>query len=120
MGSCQQMIAKRVAILQSNYIPWRGYFDILGSVDEFIIYDIVQFTKNDWRNRNRIRTANGLQWLTIPVKTSGRFGQTIAETDVDGTAWAGSHWKSISQAYARAPFFANYREQLEAAYDACS
>ncbi|HXG57123.1 MAG TPA: WbqC family protein [Vicinamibacterales bacterium] len=61
------MIAKRVAILQSSYIPWRGYFDIIRNVDEFVLCDVVQFTKNDWRNRNR--TANGLQWLTIPVKT---------------------------------------------------
>jgi len=59
---------KRIAILQSNYIPWKGYFDIINSVDEFILYDEVQYTKNDWRNRNRIKTANGPLWLTIPVR----------------------------------------------------
>lgn len=58
---------KKIAILQSNYIPWKGYFDIIASVDEFILYDDVQFTKNDWRNRNKIKTQNGLQWLSIPV-----------------------------------------------------
>lgn len=113
------MIAKRVAILQSNYIPWRGYFDIIRSVDEFILYDVVQFTKNDWRNRNQIRTANGLLWLTIPVKTSGRFGQSIADTEIAGAGWAASHWKSIAEAYARAPHFAAYRRQFEEAYAAC-
>jgi len=56
---------KRVAILQSNYIPWKGYFDIIGMVDEFIIYDEVQYTKNDWRNRNKIKTPTGAQWITI-------------------------------------------------------
>ena len=70
---------KRIAILQSNYIPWRGYFDIIGSVDEFLIYDSAQYTKNDWRNRNRIKTANGPTWLTIPVATAGQFYQPIAD-----------------------------------------
>lgn len=114
------MITKRVAILQSNYIPWRGYFDIIGLVDEFILYDVAQFTKNDWRNRNRIRTAAGEQWLTIPVVTSGRFGQTIDETEIVASDWAERHWKGISQAYARAPHFDRYRDVLEAAYADCA
>ena len=114
------MIAKRVAILQSNYIPWRGYFDIIGLVDEFILYDVAQYTKNDWRNRNRIRTAAGEQWLTIPVVTSGRFGQTIEETEILPSDWAERHWKGISQAYARAPHFEQYRELLAAAYAECA
>ena len=58
---------KKVAILQSNYIPWKGYFDLISYVDEFIIYDDMQFTKNDWRNRNKIKTPQGLNWITIPV-----------------------------------------------------
>jgi hypothetical protein len=58
---------KKVAILQSNYIPWKGYFDIINSADEFIIFDDAQFTKNDWRNRNRIKSLQGVQWITIPV-----------------------------------------------------
>jgi hypothetical protein len=106
----------RIAILQSNYIPWRGYFDILNLVDQFLIYDIVQYTKDDWRNRNRIKTAQGPQWLTIPVATSGKFGQTIAETRIADRTWAAKHWKSISQAYARAPFFEMYRDRFADAY----
>lgn len=112
-------VSKRVAILQSNYIPWRGYFDIISLVDEFIVYDVAQFTKNDWRNRNRIKTAQGPQWLSIPVLTAGRSTQTIAETRVASPDWAEKHWRSISQAYARAPFFKTYRERLESAYVAC-
>jgi hypothetical protein len=113
------MIPKRVAILQSNYIPWRGYFDIIGLVDEFIVYDVAQYTKNDWRNRNRIRTAQGVQWLTIPIVTSGRFGQTIAEAEIASPAWAGRHWKAIAQAYARAPFFELYAPALASVFEAC-
>ena len=67
---------KKVAIVQSNYIPWRGYFDLIASVDEFIFFsDDVQFTKRDWRNRNQIRTSTGPKWLTVPVKTKGKFFQ---------------------------------------------
>ena len=69
---------KKVAILQSNYIPWKGYFDIIGSVDEFVLYDDMQYTKNDWRNRNLIKTPNGPAWLTIPVRQE-TLAQTIRE-----------------------------------------
>jgi WbqC-like protein family len=112
-------VGKRVAILQSNYLPWRGYFDILGAVDDFVIYDVVQFTKNDWRNRNRIKTRNGPVWLTIPVQSSGKFGQTIATTRVADPAWADRHWRSLAQAYARAPFFAQYEAAIGATYQRC-
>ncbi|MDC1301759.1 WbqC family protein, partial [bacterium] len=66
------MFSKRVAILQSNYIPWKGYFDLIAYVDEFILFDDMQFTRRDWRNRNKIKTPNGLQWLTVPVNQKGR------------------------------------------------
>jgi hypothetical protein len=108
-------VSRRLAVLQSNYLPWRGYFDIIGCADDFVVYDIVQFTKNDWRNRNRIRTADGVRWLTIPIRTAGRFGQTVAEAQVVNEAWASSHWRSIAQAYARAPFFPEYRAVFEQA-----
>ena len=68
---------KRVAIVQSNYIPWKGYFDMINSVDEFILLDEVQFTRRDWRNRNRIKTPAGPVWLTIPVRAKGKYFQTI-------------------------------------------
>ena len=110
---------KRVAILQSNYIPWRGYFDIVGLVDEFVIFDVVQFTKNDWRNRNRIKTAAGVQWLTIPVATAGKFGQTIAQTRIARSNWTVKHWRAIEQSYSKAPYFEMYRDRLAAAYRAC-
>lgn len=107
---------KRVAILQSNYIPWRGYFDIIGSVDEFVVYDVVQFTKRDWRNRNRVKTAAGLRWLTIPVATSGAYHQTIEETRISDRTWAETHWRTITHAYGKAPHFEQYRARWEALY----
>lgn len=72
---------KKIAILQSNYIPWKGYFDLINMVDEFILYDDVQYTKNDWRNRNKIKTSQGLQWLTIPVYHKN-LEQKINETQI--------------------------------------
>lgn len=110
----------KLAIVQSNYIPWKGYFDLIRAVDTFMILDEVQFTKNDWRNRNRIKTQAGTQWLTIPVATSGRFGQSIAQTRV-AAPWARAHWASVQQSYARATHFADYaptvRELFEQAAD---
>jgi hypothetical protein len=96
-------VGKRVAILQSNYIPWKGYFDIIGAVDEFVIYDTVQYTKNDWRNRNKIKTPDGLQWVTIPVHH--HLAQTIEGTKVSDPRWAKRHWSSLVANYARAAFF---------------
>ena len=77
---------KKVAVLQSNYIPWKGYFEIIKEVDEFIIYDDVQYTKNDWRNRNKILSREGLQWLTILVKQKTIY-QKINETEISRFNW---------------------------------
>ena len=109
---------KKVAILQSNYIPWKGYFDIIASVDEFIFYDEVQYTKRDWRNRNKIKTSNGLQWLSISVQSKGfqQDHQRIIDTQINDISWSTKHWKSIVQNYEKAPFFEEYRELLEDLY----
>lgn len=100
-------VGKRVAILQSNYIPWKGYFDIIAAVDEFILYDQCQYTKNDWRNRNKIKTAAGVQWLTIPV--FHRLGQRIEQTVISDPTWARWHWNALVANYAKAEFFAVHR-----------
>lgn len=98
-------MTKKIAIVQSNYIPWKGYFDLIAAVDEFILYDDVQFTRRDWRNRNLIKTPRGAQWLTVPVQSRGRYRQTIRETEIDGTDWAAKHWQTLSRNYARATHF---------------
>ncbi|UOQ67224.1 WbqC family protein [Hymenobacter volaticus] len=106
---------RKVAILQSNYIPWRGYFDLIASVDEFIVYDDMQYTKNDWRNRNRIRTAHGTQWLSIPVRRN-TLHQSIRDTHVMDLRWAPRHWRTLSQAYTRASCFQFGRDVLADLY----
>lgn len=107
---------KKVAIIQSNYIPWKGYFDIIAAVDEFILYDDMQYTRRDWRNRNQIKTPKGQQWLTVPVKVKGKYHQTIRETEIDGADWAETHWKSIYQNYRRASYFNEIAELFEPIY----
>jgi len=106
---------KRVAILQSNYIPWKGYFDIIHDVDTFIFYDDVQYTTNDWRNRNRIKAETGPQWLTIPV--GKHMHRRICDVPLpsDGS-WAENHWRRIERAYQAAPHFATYGPFFEAIY----
>ena len=94
---------KKIAIVQSNYIPWKGYFDLIASVDEFILYDDMQFTKNDWRNRNKIKTPHGLTWLTVPVGTD--ISRRIRDVEIHASVWQAKHWKTLCANYARAPFF---------------
>jgi hypothetical protein len=106
-----------VAIIQSSYIPWKGYFDVIGLADEFILLDDVQYTRRDWRNRNRIKTAGGSRWLTIPVAHEGpRARQRIADTRVSDSRWATRHWSALTHWYASAPHFRDYRDRFEALY----
>jgi hypothetical protein len=109
---------KRIAISQSNYIPWKGYFDFINSVDEFVLYDDAQFTRRDWRNRNLIKTAAGPKWLTIPVQVKGRFTQKVNETAIAGADWPNRHWRSIALNYARAAHFHDYGAEIEKLYAA--
>jgi hypothetical protein len=110
---------KSVAIVQSCYIPWKGYFDLINSVDEFILYDDRQYTRRDWRNRNRIKTAQGTIWLSIPVRVKGRYLQRIDETEISDPNWSERHWKTVEHAYRDAPYFEHYRDVLERAYLDC-
>lgn len=107
---------KKVAISQSNYIPWKGYFDLIAAVDEFIIYDDTQYTRRDWRNRNIIKTPQGLQWLTVPVAGKGRYLQKICETQILGSSWARNHWKSLAHNYSRSQYFEEVASWLEPIY----
>jgi ribosomal protein L18 len=91
--------------VQSNYIPWKGYFDLMDDVDAFVLLDDVQYTRRDWRNRNRIKAAHGTPWLSIPVTTRGRYEQRIDETRIADRGWARAHWSAIERAYHAAPHF---------------
>ena len=106
----------KVVITQSNYIPWKGYFDSIAIADDFVIYDDMQYTKRDWRNRNVIKTAQGLKWLTIPVEVKGKFFQKINETKVSDINWNKEHWNLIQQNYKKAPYFNEYKDVFEELY----
>ena len=107
---------KKVAIVQSNYIPWKGYFDLINGVDDFVLYDDMQYTRRDWRNRNLIKTPTGPQWLTIPVDVKGKYLQKIKDTKISDSSWANQHMNTIVHNYARAPFYKDYRDALAALY----
>jgi hypothetical protein len=107
---------KTVAIVQSSYIPWKGYFDLINGVDEFILLDDVQFTRRDWRSRNVIKTPQGLTWLSIPVEVKGRYHQRICDTRVADASWARRHWSTIRHNYAKAPCFARYEGVFSSLY----
>jgi len=112
-------VNKKVAVVQSNYIPWKGYFDLINLVDAFILYDTAQYTRRDWRNRNRIKTQNGLIWLTIPVEVKGKYSQKIKDTLISDIGWNRTHWKTITHNYSKAKYFSRYKEQFEELYLGC-
>ncbi|RDI40107.1 WbqC family protein [Falsibacillus pallidus] len=105
---------KKAAIIQSNYIPWKGYFDIIHDVDVFVFLDDVQFTKNDWRNRNQIKTPNGVKWLSIPV--GQHIHRNINEVELTDSRWQKKHWDALKNSYGKAPFFRLYEDFFEHIY----
>jgi hypothetical protein len=115
-GCAVEPMSKTVAVVQSNYIPWKGYFDLIRAADEFILYDDMQYTRRDWRNRNKIKTPHGTEWLTIPVQVKGKYHQAIKDTLVGDPGWRGQHWQSLLHNYGRAPHFRRYRDEVEALY----
>jgi hypothetical protein len=108
----------RCVILQPSYIPWRGYFDLIRRADVFVFYDDVQYDKHGWRNRNRVKTPRGSQWLTIPVRsrgaTSGLLIKDVAITS--GEQWAPTHLETFRRLYAAAPHFADWLPWLQRTY----
>lgn len=108
-----------VSINQPAYLPWLGYFHRIAASDLHIVLDHVQFEKNSFVNRNRVLTANGPTWLTVPVRTKGRFGELpINAVEVDNARdWGAKHWATIRQNYARAPHFAAAGAFLQSIYE---
>lgn len=111
---------RRALITQSNYIPWKGYFDSIKQVDTFVVYDDMQYTKRDWRNRNLIKTEQGLKWLSIPVEVKGKYFQKIKDTKIADKSWNLSHLNIIKQSYKLAPCYKEMREWLEEMYTYCT
>ena len=108
MSSC------RVAVLQSSYIPWKGYFDIAHDVDLFVFLDDVQFTRRDWRSRNKVKTPQGAGWLTIPV--TAERSTRICDVAIPEPHWQEKHWKTLVGNYGRCPHFSTYRDFFEDVY----
>lgn len=107
----------RICIIQSCYIPWRGFFDLIGRCDEYVVFDNVQYVTGHWHNRNRIKTANGVQWLTIPVISKGRSDQPIDQVEIE-KPWADKHWRALELAYRRAPHFEQLGPAVKGWYEA--
>lgn len=106
-----------VAIHQPNYLPWLGYFYKIARADMFVLLDNVQYSKNGFINRNRIKTPQGAAWLTVGVLTKGSFGQSIKDVEINNSLpWASTHVKSIHQNYSKAPYFMDYIALLEDIY----
>jgi hypothetical protein len=106
---------KRICIIQSCYIPWKGFFDLMGRCHEYVIFDEVQYAKRHWHNRNIIKTSSGPLWLTIPVVTKSRFDQPIDEVAI-AEPWAQKHWRSILSNYRKAPHFGVWAPLVEDLY----
>lgn len=107
---------KKVAILQSNYIPWKGVFDLINMVDTFVFLEDVQYTEHDWRNRNKILVGNEAKWLTVPVKNSGRRGQKIYEVEINNNNWAKKHYNAFNINYSKSNSFKDFKWILEEIY----
>ena len=105
----------KVVINQSNYLPWKGYFDLIHDADLFIFHDDLQYTKNDWRNRNKLKTAAGASWFTIPVGADEH--RLICEVRLPADDdWAQRHWRRLEENYRHAPFFARYAPFFRSVY----
>ena len=102
----------KVGTIQSNFLPWRGYFDFIREVDLFIIHDDIQYTKGDWRNRNKIKTPRGTEWITVPVNYR-QTHQLIEETTIENSKpWARNMLSRIQNSYQKAPYFEPYFSEL--------
>ncbi len=110
----------KCVILQPSYIPWRGYFHLIQKADLFVFYDDVQYDKDGWRNRNKIKTPEGTRWLTIPVRSGGKFAnqtQIRAMEMLWDKPWNKNHRQTLHQFYRKAPFYRKYSDLLDGIYE---
>lgn len=105
---------KSVVVLQSNYIPWKGYFDLINEADLFIFYDDNQYTKRDWRHRNKIKASSGPEWIIVPAGSD--TDRLICEVEIKDSTWQQKHWKTLLQNYRNCPHFERYRHFFEDFY----
>ena len=110
------MVMSNVIITQSNYIPWKGYFSSMRGATHLVLYDDMQYTKRDWRNRNKIITPQGPKWLSIPIEVKGKYYQKINEAKVSDPKWGMNHWNVIENNYKKSPRFEEYRDHFKEIY----
>lgn len=106
----------KVIITQSNYIPWKGYFSAMREATHLVLYDDMQYTKRDWRNRNQLITPDGPKWLSIPIEVKGKYLQKINESKVSDLEWGIKHWNFIESNYKKTPYFNEYKEHFKDLY----
>ena len=111
---------KKIVITQSNYIPWRGYFDLINYADEFIFFDEVQYTRRDWRNRNKVIFNNKIKWLTIPLKNKGNFSEKIYNMETINSFWKLNHLNIIESYYYKSPGFKSLFKDIRKIYENCN
>ena len=117
LGS-QRASVMRITILQPSYLPWLGFFEQMSRADKFVLLDDVQYTRRDWRNRNRVRVNDGWAWLTVPVQQKNKFSQSIIETRIDNSvAWRKKHLQTLRQHYCKSQFFENYFPRCQKIYE---
>jgi len=102
----------KIIITQSNYIPWKGYFSAMREATHLVLYDDMQYTKRDWRNRNMLITPNGPKWLSIPIDVKGKYHQKINEAQVNDINWGHNHWNFIKNNYIKSPYFKEYQHHF--------
>lgn len=110
-----------IGIQQAEHLPWIGFFNKMATVDGFVLLDHVQFKKNYFENRNRIKTANGVVWLTVPVRQNGRFGQSLMEVEIsDDPKWKKKYLKTVEQEYKKSPFWEDVRNLIWPVFEQAS
>lgn len=112
-------MTKTLAVIQSHYVPWAGFFDLICGCTDVVLLDSVQFSKNSFFNRNQLQGPNGNFWITIPIKTQGKAGQAISEVEIEGSRWIKKHLSSLEQSLNAAPFFKDCWDVWQQAYREC-
>lgn len=112
-------MSKSIAVIQSHYVPWAGFFDLIGGCTDVVLLDSVSYSKNSFFNRNRLYGPNGYFWLTIPLRTEGRMGQRISEVEISDKRWVKKHSRSIEQCLSSSPKFEEVSSAWSNAFVEC-
>lgn len=111
----EEILNMVIAIHQPEFMPWLGFFHKMGNVDQYVVFDHVQFKKRYFENRNKIKNGDDAAWVSLPVISKGRYLQPINQVEVDNaSAWQRKLWEQVRHAYSRARYFSEYAPGIEA------